>query len=214
MRQIIPREVNRVPTSYHQAVSAIMDLVVAEAPSSLLDLGVGYGKYGVLCREVMDIRFKRYHRPEWEARIDGVEGFAFYRNPLHDYAYNQVYYARIEEVLERLPIYDVVLMVDVLEHFPRPQGEAMIEQALAHARKALIISTPVDPPPQADVYGNSLERHVSAWRPADFRRYVSDVGVLRIGPAEGALIVRLRPEKQQGSRKGPFPPDLRLKPAE
>lgn len=213
MLQTITQEVNTLPTSYHQAISTVMDLVVAENPASLLDLGVGYGKYGVLCREVMDIRFKRYHRQEWEARIDGVEGFAAYRNPLHDYAYNQIYYARIEDVLERLPIYDVVLMVDVLEHFPRPQGEAIIGRALAHANKAVIISTPVAPAPQADLYGNELERHVSLWRPADFRRYVSDVGVLRI-ESEGALIVRLRPEKQQGSRKGPFPPDFRLKPAD
>lgn len=51
-----------MPTSYPEAISSILELVRREEPRSILDLGVGFGKYGMLCREMLDIPYERYSR--------------------------------------------------------------------------------------------------------------------------------------------------------
>lgn len=42
-----------MPTSWYQAVSVILDKVIEERPESILDIGVGFGKYGVMLREAL-----------------------------------------------------------------------------------------------------------------------------------------------------------------
>ena len=51
-----------MPTSWYQAVPAIIDLVHMDGPQSILDIGVGFGKYGVLLRESIDIPYERYDK--------------------------------------------------------------------------------------------------------------------------------------------------------
>lgn len=181
-----------MPTSYYQTVPAIVSMVLAENPSSILDLGIGFGKYGVLCREALDIPYERYQRDHWRVRIDGVEGYSGYRNPIHDYVYNEVRYGKIEVVLDQVGVYDVVLLIDVLEHFAKEEGEALLRRILHHTRKALIVSTPVAPAHQEQYMGNTLEHHLSVWQPEDFIRLGGEAGVLPIG-GDGAILATLRP---------------------
>lgn len=48
-----------------------------------------------------------------------MEVFEGYKNPLHTYAYDKVYYSNILDVIDKLPQYDVILLIDVLEHFTK-----------------------------------------------------------------------------------------------
>lgn len=181
-----------MPTSWYQATTPIMQRIMMEAPQSILDIGVGFGKYGVMLREVLDIAYERYGKEEWTGRIDGIESFAPYNNPLHNYAYDTIYYEPVQECIDRLGMYDVILLIDVLEHFTKEEGEKLIEKLMEHTQKALLISTPIDPAPQADYKGNTAEAHLSRWTPVDFARYETDFTAFVIDENK-ALIVKLYP---------------------
>ena len=68
-----------------------MDCIVTLNPKSVLDVGVGFGKYGVLCREYLELWDGRGEYSQFLRRIDGVEVFANYITPLHKYVYDKVY---------------------------------------------------------------------------------------------------------------------------
>src|SRR5258705_3003535 len=40
-----------MPTSEHWQIPRVVDVLVRERPQSVLDVGAGYGKYGLLARE-------------------------------------------------------------------------------------------------------------------------------------------------------------------
>ena len=185
-----------MPTSWYQAIPPILDQIKAENPQSILDIGVGFGKYGLLLRDVLDIPFERYHKQQWQVRIDGIEAFEQYKNPLHDFVYDHVYYGNAMEIIDQLPIYDCILFVDVLEHFSKKEGHAFIKKLLAHTRKSLLISTPLYPAEQEEYLGNHYERHISQWSLIDFVEY--DFQYLRLNIGENAAqLFHLFPGKPQ-----------------
>ena len=53
-----------MPTSFHHHISKMVDWVVRLQPRSILDIGVGFGKWGFLCREYLDIFQGRYARDD------------------------------------------------------------------------------------------------------------------------------------------------------
>ena len=146
-----------MPTSYWQNLSRIVGLVVALRPTSVLDVGVGYGKYGHLLREYLD----DYRRT---VRIDGIDAHP-YMESVRCHCYDQLYTS--EFLATELGRYDLVLMIDVLEHFDRAGGLASLHKATSIGT-AVLISTPHDPRPQPAVNGNPYERHRSRWTDADF----------------------------------------------
>lgn len=44
-----------LPSSQYYHISKILELIIAIDPSSVLDVGTGFGKYGVLCREYLEL---------------------------------------------------------------------------------------------------------------------------------------------------------------
>lgn len=183
-----------MPTSWYQAVSVILDKVMEEKPESILDIGVGFGKYGVLLREALDIPYKRYAKESWQVKIDGVEAFENYKNPIHEYIYNKIYYQPIEECLDSLGKYDVIIMIDVLEHFDKKIGQELLRKLVSHANKAVIISTPMNPGKQDEYLGNSFEAHKSKWFVKDFQYFDMHYSLIDISNNQ-ALIVKIYPNK-------------------
>lgn len=183
-----------LPTSWYQAIPPILEQIQIEKPASVLDIGVGFGKYGLLLRDVLDIPFERYHKKQWQVRIDGIEAYEQYKNPVHDFAYDHVYYGNAMEIIDQLPIYDCILFIDVLEHFSKDNGHAFIKKLLAHTQKSLLISTPLYPAEQEEYLGNHYERHISQWSPIDFVKY--DFQYLRLDIGENAAqLFQLFPDK-------------------
>lgn len=154
-----------MPTSYSQNVSPLLELALAENPRCVLDVGAGYGKWGFLLREYLD-DFR------WAHQIDGVEPWKDYTRRSHaDHFYDYLATGTFPECADDLsPGYDLILMVDVLEHYEPAAAIAALRKALDMA-PAVLIATPVGYP-QGAVNGNELERHRSEW----FAKDLAEIG--------------------------------------
>ncbi|MER2261113.1 MAG: glycosyltransferase [Psychrobacillus sp.] len=188
-----------MPTSWYQAIPEIVNLVVVDGPRSILDIGVGFGKYGLLLREVFDIPYERYEKDSWHLQLDGIEGYEGYNNPVHDYVYNNIYYGNIFEVLPTLKKkYDTLLLIDVLEHFDKKDGLRLIDELLRITNKSLIISTPLYPAEQGEYLGNDLETHKSRWNIIDFIDYDFRYSEIQIHD-NGASLFKIYPTPKKKS---------------
>jgi 2-polyprenyl-3-methyl-5-hydroxy-6-metoxy-1,4-benzoquinol methylase len=108
-----------MPTSDHHNITAILTVISGLQPRSVLDVGCGYGKYGSLLREYLDIWHERLEPSQWNVSLSGIEAFPRYRNPIHDFVYDQVYYGEAQQILPKLGRFDVILIADVIEHLPQ-----------------------------------------------------------------------------------------------
>ena len=81
-----------MPSSTHFHISKMVDWIVRLQPTSVLDIGVGFGKWGFLAREYTDINAHHYKREDWTVRIEGVEAFPEYATPTYPYIYDKIHY--------------------------------------------------------------------------------------------------------------------------
>jgi hypothetical protein len=158
-----------MPVSDYRQISDVSHIVIQLKPKKLLDIGVGFGKYGVNCREVLDVYNNRVLPAQWLVVIEGVEIFESYRNPIW-VAYDHVYIGNAMQVLDTLGSYDVILCCDVIEHFNKEDGFSLLTKMLDHA-PVVLITSPIKFYPQDAVMGNKHERHRSIWSKKDFASF-------------------------------------------
>ena len=155
---------------------------ITPTPRTVLDVGCGYGKYGVLLREYLDPT----------PTVIGCEAWQPYVTP-HRLAgvYDQLHVCDVLHLDQAvLDTCDLVLLGDVIEHIDKTAALDL----LARCSGWVVVNTPAEhfdtgpglPPTEA---------HVSHWTAADF----AATGRLdRHELAYGALIVRLRPATPWG----------------
>jgi hypothetical protein len=163
-----------MPSSRCNHIPIVLGIVRQLAPRSILDVGVGFGKWGHLFREYTDIAAAeadpaRYARANWRVRIDGIEGHAPYLTPMHEYLYDALHVGDMRAKIHEVGEYDLIFLGDVIEHVEMSDGVALLRACLAHARQAVVVTTPGRDTPQDAVCANELEAHRSVWTPADFR---------------------------------------------
>jgi hypothetical protein len=143
-------------------------------PKSVLDIGVGFGKWGFLCREYGDIWFNRYEKSEWTVRIDGCEAFPNYKTPIYDYIYDNIYYGDVSETLDTLPSYDLAILGDVIEHFDKETGLRLLKK-LSQKCNYVLMSSPTSFFGQnSDLDQNPFEEHKCLWTIKDLAGYNFD----------------------------------------
>ena len=161
-----------MPSSTHVHISKMVDWIVRLQPTSVLDIGIGFGKWGFLVREYTDINAHRYQREDWRVRIEGVEAFPEYVTPTYHYIYDQVYHGDLREVLPRLTTYDLVIIGDVIEHFDKEVGLDLLRQ-LRQKSRYILLSSPTVFFTQ-ELFENEFERHRSLWTVDDFKGFQFD----------------------------------------
>ncbi len=162
-----------IPVSDLGSIVPILTEVLLTNPEGTMDIGVGFGKYGVLCREVLEAVHGRCAPDTWEKRIVGIEGFEAYRNPAWD-VYDEVQVADFTKVYESIVGWPLVLMIDSLEHVDKVTGEIILEY-LVRNNGRVIVSTPVGECPQEGVFGNEFERHRTTFTTSSFNKYAHRV---------------------------------------
>jgi hypothetical protein len=160
-------------TSNWQNISYCVGMLRRLKPTSVLDVGTGFGRWGVLCREFLDVWEGREARSLWQARIEGIEAFPACLTPLHGYVYDRLHVGDAVDLLPTLGTYDVVYLGDVVEHQTKLRAWALLDEAVRHARQAAIVTIPIGDnwPQEMGWDGNSYHAHRSVWEPEDFDRY-------------------------------------------
>lgn len=183
-----------MPTSYAQSVSPVLEVILQLRPASVLDIGIGSGKYGVLCREYCD---------QWvggtlerRTRIDGVEAHERYIGAQHRAVYDDIIVGDARNVVPTLNRnYDLALLIDVFEHLTPADGRTLLD-ALRPKAQSILVSVPVSYWAQGAEHGNEFERHLAHYDPAGLRA----LGLGQVWRVYGSWIalssprrVRLRP---------------------
>jgi len=148
-----------MPISDYRHIPQVLDEVYLLQPETVLELGIGFGKWGVLLREVLDAMYGRCRPDQWIRQIAGVEAWDRYKNPAWG-AYNQVIPGDFAE-FSFCPWdgMDLVMMMDSLEHLTPEVGRPFLDSLVAN-NKQVIISVPNGYMPQDEaVYGNEYEKH-------------------------------------------------------
>jgi hypothetical protein len=170
-----------MPHSWHYPIGSVLDRVVRLQPGRVMDIGVGFGKWGFLVREALDWNVGRLERAEWRTVIHGVEAYP-YSSPLHDWVYDEIIWSDVLEVVDRVAGYDLILMNDVIEHIAKDAALDLL-RAFAARNGTVVISTPLEFFEQ-EIAGNDHEHHVSHWTMDDYDGFIFDYAV-----AGGAAMV-------------------------
>jgi SAM-dependent methyltransferase len=156
-------------TSNWQHISYCCDILFALAPRSILDVGIGYGRWGILAREMCDVWRQRVFPEQWQVEIIGVEAFERLVQPYHAVFYNEVLLGDGLAALDGMDrTFDLVILGDVLEHFDRQQAQELLTLARQKAFYTLLCVPLGADWQQKDSYGNPYERHRSRWQHDDF----------------------------------------------
>jgi hypothetical protein len=156
-----------MPVSDYHQISDVLAVVEQADPDKVLDVGIGFGKWGILCREVLELYKKRVHPDTWTVQIDGIEINEPYRNALWGIAYDQVYIGNALDVLDTLGQYGLIICCDVIEHLDKPLGQILLAKLCDHGN-LVVITSPRGFAPQGAIYDNEHERHRSGWNAEDF----------------------------------------------
>lgn len=164
-----------MPTSNLAIWPAILHLVHQVQPSVILDVGPGRGKGAMLLRE--------YIGCPPIVRVDAVEAWEPYVTPRLKAVYDNVYIMDVLEMADHeLERYDLVLMVDVIEHIDKPDAIGLLERIPGR----VVVCTPeqfFQNPEHKEV---PPEKHRSLWTVDDFgSRVEANMSQL------GGVVVRL-----------------------
>lgn len=161
-----------------------MQLIMNLNPRSILDIGVGWGKWGFLCREYLETGKNRvFRREDWKVRVDGVEVYKPYIEAFscfQDTIYNRIYCRDIDNAGSHAWIaatnYNLYLAMDVLEHVR--SWRSLIESI--PLKSAIIAVVPNGESVQGCMFGNPKEEHVVYLTASDLIPYFDSIE--RIGP--------------------------------
>ena len=155
-----------MPSSIAENILPVIVLVQKINPSSILDIGVGFGKWGMLCREYLDIWNMRIDKRDWKVFIGGIEICDKYITDHQKYIYNEITIGNACDILPNLGNYNLIIANDVIEHIEKSKAVDLIK-CMQSKSDYIIISLPLGDnwlgttPMVTNV--NSYEEHISSW---------------------------------------------------
>ena len=135
-----------MPLSVWLGLEDSVRTIVDCRPRSVLDAGIGFGLFGHLLRQYLDVWEGRIRREDWRIRIDGIEIDERRVQPHSRYLYNEVFVGDIRDLVSQCAArspYNVIMFGDVLEHLPKSDAGLLMRQSVAHAQKIVLIRIPL-----------------------------------------------------------------------
>jgi tetratricopeptide (TPR) repeat protein len=161
-----------VSTSVH--ISECLHHIITLSPKSVLDIGCGFGLWGFLCREHLDVAKERVQPNTWNVRIDGIELFEPYIQTHQRALYSNIRIADVREAVRDIGEYELIIAGDVIEHLHKDDALTVLDALYAKATRAFLVNIPIgsgwDHP---ENHGNPGELHRSEWCIEDFAPYPS-----------------------------------------
>lgn len=137
----------------------------------VLDVGVGFGMWGFMVRQVLDgVLAGRVREADWQVDLVGIEYFEPYISSHQRALYNHIHMGDALALAGTLGTFDIAILGDVIEHFEKDVGMQLLRTLAAHA-KIVLVSTPNGFMEQDAYAGNDKERHLSGWTLDDFASF-------------------------------------------
>jgi hypothetical protein len=179
MQLIFGKEVGHMGSSSWQNIGYSVGLIQEVDPFSILDVGIGFGKWGFLSREFLDGWAGREPKEMWQRRIDGVEVFPAYIQEHQRFLYSNIYLGNVLDVLPTLSAYDLIICGDVVEHFEKEDGLRLLRMCVQKSKHVLVHIPIGDAFGQNAINGNEHERHLSQWNNFD-KNWKSDFSEFQV----------------------------------
>jgi len=180
-----------VSTSVH--ISHCLQLIMSIRPKSILDVGCGFGLWGFLCREYLDVMEERVWPDKWTMRIDGIEYFEPYIMDHQRYLYDSIQIGDIRDLASAVDKYDLIITGDVIEHMDKPDAEDVLDTLYTKAQKAMLVNIPIGTGWDHPIsHGNPAELHRSEWSTEDFTFFPNMERMFDIGPLKYGVFLCLK----------------------
>lgn len=134
-------------TSFVDNIPTIIKLVAEQKPKNILDIGAGFGKFGLLIKEALlsisaEENKDKYPKPDF--RLVACENSPYFiqQGLLHNIYDEVCEKSALSLTSDELSQFDVILLIDVIEHWRRAEFISFIEKVSPHTK--VIISTPKD----------------------------------------------------------------------
>jgi hypothetical protein len=161
-----------VPLSIWLGMEDCLQAIVGRRPSAVLDAGIGFGLWGALLRQYLDVWSGRIQPEQWTTRIDGIEIDEKRVQAHARHLYTEILVGDVREVL---PVraaeqrYDVILFGDVLEHLPKDDALALLDTAVDLALQQVVVRIPLGDGWRREGR-EEPDHHRSRWYANDFAR--------------------------------------------
>jgi hypothetical protein len=161
-----------VPLSIWLGMEDCLQAIVGRRPSAVLDAGIGFGLWGALLRQYLDVWSGRIQLEQWTTRIDGIEIDEKRVQAHARHLYTEIL---VGDVRELLPVraaeqrYDVILFGDVLEHLPKADALALLDTAVDLALQQVVVRIPLGDGWRREGR-EEPDHHRSRWYANDFAR--------------------------------------------
>jgi len=155
-----------MPTSEKHNIPIIISILQKIKPKTVLDIGFGRGKYGLLAREYCCSDFRLGFK-----KIDGIEIHKEYITKIQESIYDNIFIGDITKM--KIGKYDVYLLIDCLEHIEKEKGERLIKHLVKKGN--VVVSIPKNIKKHKNErrlkkWGKQ-EQHISSWHLKDFSNY-------------------------------------------
>ncbi len=185
-----------MPTANPSNIVWVIQQIRKINPQKILDIGVGFGKWGFLCRDYLESTRLRMHKKDWQVVIDGIEPCKQYIGDVQKIIYNTIHNKTVEEMLEKCIGYDLVIANDVIEHLDKPVAWCVLN-TLIKQNKWVIVTLPLGDQlaENVDIVDEyPYERHRSIWTLEDFKdhTYLTKHKQVLSSHAEGKIILVFR----------------------
>ncbi len=126
----------------HLNITDILEIVRKVNPVKILDVNVGFGRWGILFRELLERdNVSKVKRPDlWNMKIDGVEDLEGENLcTYHDIFYDNIYRQNIHSFLKsHVSLYDLTIFSEILEKNLKDVAIDMINNAMEISRFILV----------------------------------------------------------------------------
>lgn len=159
------------PSLIHRVIKTLRIIDNREPLERILDIGPGWGKYGLLLREYFDGPSIMKTPRAWKLKVDCVEVCREYTHPHMMHIYDVVWIDDVRSWIYKIQgKWDVILLIDVIEHISK-EDWMLVHSKIKSRAKWILIATPTKFVHQTLVelgQYHELEQHVTLYEEKDF----------------------------------------------
>lgn len=151
-------------TSRFEPLPFVIETLQSINPHRVLDVGVGFGKIGLLIREYLEVWDDRVTPDQWQIQLEGIEVFPdYHKRSIQHLVYNKLHYIDVTAFDYAAGDYDLITCFDMIEHVTKEQGLALLHTFRSSASQVLI-SIPLGEGWLREGFGqNPHEHHLAQW---------------------------------------------------